>query len=565
MIPKLCPTTAPPGEKQVFDAFANQSGDSSWTVLHSLWIAEHQRQVEGEADFLVLVPGRGFLFIEVKSHSKVEFTSDGFWRLGQDAPTQRSPFRQATEAMHSVRNYLRGQNVDIRDVPFLSCVWFTQVPARRLLPSTPEWHDWQVLDSDDLAANAESAVLRVLEAGTEHLRKKTAAFSSISPAPEEAIIRRVVKELRPQFDLQASGQEIRKRRNDELIQFLNEQYDALDAALDNAQVLFTGPAGCGKTLLALEAAERESLAGKKGAVFCFNRLLGAQLAEATRENSALKVSTFSKHLLDISGLSVRGTRESSFWEDELPETAVAALLNSNDRSVFDFIVLDEVQDLLKPSYLDALDLLLEGGLKSGRLLAFGDFEGQTIFGESDSRQLLHDRCGYLTTHRLATNCRNLPRIGNLVNHFNQGLSPYKRFRRPDDGVNPEPKIFRDAAHQVELLKESVQSLREEGFPLEDIVVLSPHAESSLAASTTDTWLKNVLTPVRDTTTRKGQLRFASIQAFKGLEASAVILTDLKRDEVINFDALLYVGLTRATDRLIYLANNDTLNGMLRRT
>lgn len=51
--------------------FEMQLGLEHWTVLHSLGIAQHERQVEGEADFVIVAPDAGLLVIEVKSHLSV--------------------------------------------------------------------------------------------------------------------------------------------------------------------------------------------------------------------------------------------------------------------------------------------------------------------------------------------------------------------------------------------------------------------------------------------------------------------------------------------------------------
>ena len=96
LIPPHYPPDTSPGEIVVFDKLRACPAD--WIVLHSLHIAEHVRQVEGEADFVVLIPGRGVLCLEVKGHLRAEY-KDGAWYLGTNAaPNYRGPFRQAEEA-----------------------------------------------------------------------------------------------------------------------------------------------------------------------------------------------------------------------------------------------------------------------------------------------------------------------------------------------------------------------------------------------------------------------------------------------------------------------------------
>ena len=58
-----------------------------------------------------------------------------------------------------------------------------------------------------------------------------------------------------------------------------------------------------------------------------------------------------------------------------------------------------------------------------------------------------------------------------------------------------------------------------------------------------------------------KIRYASIHRFKGLEARAVVLTDIERLDTARERDLFYVGATRATQRLIVLAN-EALRGRL---
>ena len=158
MMPPYCPQSAPPGEKELYAALATSPTTENWIVLHSLAIADHVRQVEGEADFVVIAPGLGVLVIEVKSHRSVSRLADGTWQLGSQPPTARGPFQQAQEAMYSLRQYLVSRNVSLRSVPVCYAAWFTGVRARDSFSASPEWHDWQVLDSADLRADAAAAV-----------------------------------------------------------------------------------------------------------------------------------------------------------------------------------------------------------------------------------------------------------------------------------------------------------------------------------------------------------------------------------------------------------------------
>ncbi|MEV0645509.1 ATP-binding domain-containing protein [Phytomonospora sp. NPDC050363] len=343
--------------------------------------------------------------------------------------------------------------------------------------------------------------------------------------------------------------------------FLEEQYLGLDAMADNPTVLFTGPAGSGKTWLAMEAACREVAVGRRGRLLCFNRLLAKQLTADLADVAGLTVGTLHQELLRITGVPAPAGARASFWEQELPDRALEVLLNRPDLAG-DFVIVDEVQDIAKGPFLDVLDLLVTGGLRSGRVLLFGDFERQAIFETGDGRALLRARAPHQTNFRLSANCRNLPRIGYQVNLLAKLEPGYQRFRRQDDGIDPAPIPYTVGSDQSPLLSHAVKTLRADGYKLNEIVVLSPLREGSTAETTTDTWLRQVLYPADGRRGRPGQLLNSTIQAYKGLEAPAVVVTDLDRRGIPGFEALLYVGLTRATDRLFAVVESGTLRAAI---
>lgn len=555
LIPPVFPEDAPPGEQAVFRALARDDETDDWIVLHSLNIAEHVRNPEGEADFVIVAPGLGVLVVEVKSHDHFSF-DEGVWRLGNQAPTTRGPFKQASEAMHSIRKELLRKKVELRSIPTLSAVWFTATRARTMLKPTSEWADWQVLDSEDLKNDPIGALRRTFRGGIAHLDETFPGFSYGGVGPDAAGARQMTMLLRPNFEFGLVAGDVRSARESQLVRFVEEQFAALDAMADNESVLFTGPAGTGKTLLAVEAARREIATGNRGRLLCFNKLLGRRLAADMAGDQRLTVGTFHRQLLGLTGMTAPADADDTFWQVTLPERAMEVLLDREGEQV-DFLIIDEIQDLLTEPYLDVLDLMVKGGLSGGRVLMFGDFERQAIFDDGRGRQLLNERLPRTPTHRLTMNCRNLPRIGYSVNLFS-GLEPgYQRFRRSDDGANPVWLKYANGDDQTPLLRQAVEALREESFDLSEIVILSPLGSRSVAATTSDLWLKSVLEPADGRLPKKGKIRFSTIHGFKGLESPAVIVTDLERGSVPNFESVLYVGLTRATDRLYGVIEEST--------
>ena len=109
MIPGTIPSDASTGEKLVFSLLRNDRNCKDFIVVHSLFIADHLTAISGEIDFLVLAPGKGIFALEVK-HGRVA-RNKGVWeftnRSGNTSSSVRGPFRQASDAMHSLRKILQ--------------------------------------------------------------------------------------------------------------------------------------------------------------------------------------------------------------------------------------------------------------------------------------------------------------------------------------------------------------------------------------------------------------------------------------------------------------------------
>ena len=562
--PHLSSDVKSAGERILFRRLRDDPGTNGWTVLHSLNIARHVSQVEGEVDFVILVPTLGVLCLEVKGTGRVR-RKGGMWYYGRDPNGDpRGPFRQAAEGRHSLSRQIRRYRPDLARVPFWSAVAF---PFVEFTQRSTEWHDWQVIDRRSMSARPISGVIRsILRSGRHHLTTIRTArwFDPSSATPTEDECKQVVAILRPSFEVIESAGSLREREQAELRAFTEEQYAALDAMEDNAQVIFSGPAGTGKTILALEAARRAASRRQRVLFLCFNRYLGKWLSARTTHLDGVKATTLHRHMLDLLEASdspahgLPGKPDPRFWTEELPQRAIEALVEAPEAMcVFDALIIDEAQDILRSEYLDFLDLSLEGGLATGRLRLFGDFERQDIYGSGDRPNLLDQLDA--SHYRLSVNCRNTPRVAVLTRVFG-GLNPYySNVRRSDDGRQPTLKFYRDESDQGGLLAKSLEELADERFRNEDVVVLSSKRRSTARRLSAKDW-KGRLVPMGARST--GQIGFATIHAFKGLESPAVVLTDLESVTGGLAQDLFYVGVTRALHRLHIIASEVVRDEML---
>lgn len=555
MIPALLDTTTQsPGEREIYHRLRDDPGTRDWTVLHSLDIQHHVTAVAGELDFLVLVPGKGALALEVKACRSLR-RENGLWYYGSDPKGDpRGPFKQASRAMHSVRNLLE-RRPDLRTVPFWSAVLF---PYVRFEDESDEWHAWQVIDTLAMRSQPLSAlVTNVLERGRAFLADHGSGwFDEATGEPTERQCNAIAQLLRPDFEITRKPSDLRLARDQELTVFTKEQFEALDAMAVNDRVAFEGAAGTGKTFLAIEAARRAALEGKRVLFLCFNSMLGDWLQRANAQLApAVTTRTVHSYMLGQAGTSPPANgRDSSYWETALPNEALEAMLGMPEFTPFDVLIADEAQDILRNEYLDVLDFALAGGLAAGNWRFFGDFERQSLYGSASLS--IEDFCttrgGHPSRFHLGNNCRNTPRIVQLITTLARMESGYTKILRPDTGAEPRLKFYASRDDAPALLAETLKSLWDDQFRGQDIVILSPRAAGSAAERVDAPPWSDRLAPAREA--GAGQIPYATIHAFKGLEAAAVVLTDIEAVDGPEMESLFYVGITRATDRLVVLMN-----------
>lgn len=552
MIPPIIGADPPPGEKLIYQRLAEDPDCKDWIVLHSLHLAEVRRAAEGEIDFVIIIPGLGILCLEVKSHKTADRGADGLWRLGSQAPTDKSPFAQAARGMHGILDYLGRKRLDLQQVPVWSAVWFTHASAN--LRDSPEWHSWQLLVRHDLRRPISQSLSAVMHNARAHFAQRFSRFAH-GQEPNPALAEALARQLRPRFELSMSPKEISQERAAERLSFVEEQYEALDLMEQEPRALFTGPAGTGKSLLAAEAARRAEARGARVLIVCFNRLLGSSLASSFADLPNVSARTLHSYMLDRAGVAVREGAAQDWWQTLLPELAFASVLESAEN--FDVLIVDEVQDITSnAAYLDVLDASLAGGLGGGRWLMFGDFEKQMLYGGGrDGRTDLAERCPHFSRPTLAHNCRNTPQIGSAASRL-AGLpsTAYKGYRRRDDGVLPVFRAYSNQAEQERLLVAALNALRGEHYGNDEIVVLSARADRSVAAAL-GAEVGSRLAPFGHAGKK---VPYTTIQSFKGLDAPAVVVTDVEDAGGAAAEALLYVALSRASDRLFVLAHTTAM-------
>lgn len=541
----------PYGEKRLFKLLQSAEGTNDWVALHSFDIAKHETKTSGEVDMILIVPDAGILFLEVKGIGVTR--KAGKWSYDDGRRPDSGPFVQASSAMHSIRKLLSKSLPESSGLMFFSAVVFPEFDFN--LPANPlEWHHWQVIDKKKFnSGNIASLFRGVLEKAHKHMAcvgKRW--YDAEKSRPSRAMSKRLAAFLRPNFSFGPSDRSAIHFIEETIESYTLEQLTTLDSLDDNVRMLVTGPAGTGKTVIAVEAFCRAVKSGEKVLFLCFNRFLGIKLQRELEKflvnekaTHRAQVHTLHSYLLKVSDSVVPSEPGSSYWRETLPDLAIETLLD--DKAPDDILIkpqlliVDEAQDLMLPEYLDCLEAILGNDLAEARWLLLGDFKNQSIY-DGDIR-FLEEKCGQsFAKYMLTRNCRNAGQVvGQIKLVF--GVQPKYRVTLPDlDGAEAKVSFWKSNLDQSLQLSETLNNYANTFSP-EEIHVLTSLKRSDAIDGFSSEW-KSKITEFDPRVRRKGRICYSTISAFKGLESPVIVITDI--DELSSETlTLLYVAISRA--------------------
>lgn len=552
MIPSvISPEVRSAAERRIFEWFQNDPQTEDWIVLHSLGIANHKTVLYGELDFFVIAPGLGVFALEVKG-GRVK-REEGVWyfinRYDQISSKRRGPFEQANEGMFSIKQAIEkkcGSKHNLSKLLYGSGVMFPDITFDAI---DMDGEQWQVFDENDLGNI--SGYIKRLAKNTR--RKWEEKYGPISPdmLPDKKAARELANMLRGDFDKAVSISTQINNAETSLISLTEEQLRCLDQLEDNARCLIHGPAGTGKTLLAIEEAKKSVARGEKVALFCFNSMLGNWLKYYFNlmdvDLRPTYVGTFHAFMnqcicQDASpGLIARCGENSSFFREDMPIMAIEAI--DKYPQSFDKIIIDEAQDLINNDYLDVMDMVLKGGIVRGKWSMFGDFSMQAIYCDGCSSQTMRDqieeRTSFVNFH-LRINCRNTKPIGEEIKCIT-GFDSQKYIWTKVQGPPVNYYSYKDEDEQKEKLSDLLIKLQTEGIKDSQITILSPCRREGSVVSSLETFNIAEYRPENH-----NKISFSTIHSYKGLENTVIILTDI---ETFEHTKLMYVGLSRARTAL----------------
>ena len=530
------PSFATVSEREVWQ-YARRQLDGSVLLANFRLSDEHK---DHEADLVALMPDSGIVTVEVKG-SHVWF-DDGWW-IKRDGRDERiHPVEQARGASYALRKYVES---DPRWGSRGRLRWSHHVVlARTELAddfATPDCPRWQVSGTGDLDQLGE----RLWD--TTSLHRKDAR------EPDQGDIDLICEIL--------SGRALPAR--DPLAQAADRAELADRLTMEQANLLMVtrllnrveirGGAGSGKTVLAIRqaadlASGRLSGQSRRVAVVCYSYGLAAHLNRELRRGSRRKQPSFVGTFEDLARrwqVPITGDRQNSqFWETELPALMAEAAGRLSDDQKFDAIIVDEAQDFADDWWTPLLRALRDE--QEGGLYAYSD-ERQRVFARFGRPPLA------MVPLVLDHNLRNTRQIAESF----VSLAPTAMELRGGDGpeITYVPASRDDA---IAVADDEVEALLAEGWQPSDIALLTTgerhpvqverQESMGFAGYWEDFWSND-------------DIFYGHVLGFKGMERKAVVLCLNESGRRDRGRERLYVGLSRATDRLVVVGDLDSVVAM----
>lgn len=520
---------------------------------------------DGEADLVVVHPEYGLLVIETKA-GEPSRDGGGRWHIGSHQ-LEQSPFDQAAAAKRDLVNAVcevLALPADHRPrcghaVAFPDADLATLPPGHVLLgPDAPRE---LILDAADLAD--EHATRRALD--------RTWAFwvgdGSRDYPLDDAQVRAIDEYLDPAITLHRLLRREVEDGAERLLGASRAQRIVLNQHRTTRRLEIVGPAGSGKSLVAVEKARRLAREGWRTLFVCFNQPLAtAVMREFEEEDEPADrrptVSTF--HQL----CETLGTRAAvlparteplaqDWWDVVLPAGLLDAIEPLPDER-FQAIVVDEGQDF-ELAWLESLQFLLRTP-EENVMWVFHD-PGQALIRDDRVAEL------GLPTIELYEDYRSPAPVAALARRFYQG--PFEPISMDETGRKPVIEIAEPGRDTIEAVRRHLHRLLvDEQVRGWDVAVLSgagaAHSEvwrqrtfgnATLWNGAIDDDGHSLRLPadqVPDPPVDAAVVVFETIRRFKGLERPVVVLCELPA-EGTRLDALLYTALTRATTHLVVIA------------
>jgi hypothetical protein len=568
ILPQVKPENINRGESKFYDLASRSNlfeSDNSVYLFHSLKISEPgYNKLLGEADFVYL--DKQYLIVfEIKGGDvKYNSATSEWWILG--GTEKGDPFSQAAKNIFSIRrtlseftklNFNSGQGL-IFGYGVIFPDTLKPKEFKKKENGTIEYDPQLIGDYSDISDDKSLAryIERLKEYWSSHSKYKHNYDTGQIGIDERTLIN-IKNFFRRDIRFDVPNSEILKLTDRKIESYTEQQKSVLVSVNFNrgkGSIILGGP-GTGKTILASELAISKSAEGTVLFV-CYNNNLADFIRYKFSDTTNIHV--FSVHKLYAQYLNKFNVQlnkssysDSEFYNELFPMTFYDILETYKAQiALYDFIVIDEGQDIFNEFHLLGLTSILKGGIESGDWAIFMDYNYQKIYNAFDEEFFNYFRYKYSSvTFALTLNCRNHTDIAKKA-------SCYTKLERQDclrkEGSPSVITYFYEQKDMHKKLRKKLNELISSGVPPSSIAVLCWNKNSKEMIISSEEEKFTEYNPASD------KICVTTIHGYKGLEAHYVIVPDLQED-TYNYKKpeqanLLYIAFSRAKTQFILQAH-----------
>ena len=524
-------------EKEVRRQLSKQLPDNWVVICNVSWALKDNSGFvrDGQADFVVLVPEIGLAVVEVKGSKLIRVAEDGTWwwitrnsqgKVFKEKKITKIPPEQACSNLHKIAVLLKNEFGLKENDPFPGLHAWLVVYPNGIVECELDTYDSSTIVAKNRMHQLGSVIKGALLAkGNENTGKKFR--NDLVDISAKALTNQRFRVVAVDTEQELEEDET---NIDELTR---QQFAALRGAFELPRVAIIGPAGSGKTLLAIWKLSALIEEGKNAIFVCFNKVLAKSLSLKNPNLASAIVSVDSLFWSKVT--DHRGMGEKDFYSNILPSRVESVVYSLSEDEKYDAIIIDEGQDFGDERIIALYQLLKDN---DSQWLYFADNK-QDLYGQGTDETL-----GAEVTFRLYHNCRNTKRVNAATNK----VCSSEVMSMP--GV-PSGEVPSVSIRKTEVMAQQAWNLVKELSPDGGAVIISPYKlENSCMKNSLKAHGLN-LTEDLNLLGEPGFIFYSTVKSFKGLEAKHIIFVEADKPKANTplTEEDMYVAFTRATARL----------------
>ena len=531
------------------------NSDYTWHFWHNLRLpVSVKNQNEIQIDFL-LVSEKGVIIVEVKG-GKIGIEQGLYYYEASRERTymERAPFDQARDYMYALINN-RVVSASQLFIDTVCAFPHTRMDHTSINPSTDLGYKlWSKIQHDDHSKSFADFCIGVLESDKN---KNGWRRPDLQAQDVEIAIQSLL------YNFADRNRNVYSERGMEaILQRLNiDNLSTFNSLQKNDRLFIEGGPGTGKTTIARAYIEKYHTL--RGLYLCWNKLLEARIKNELWQAGLpnCRVEQFASFVLSLQS-QVMSTKlslddiTSGAANDEL-ETLFSSVRERNDFVPYDYIIIDEAQDVLDKGaipLLDALPSVTRNGVSTGRYLVFFDteqgynYESRQIDEIADALALIGARFILDTNKRVPTNKEIVSFARMLLN----GTSAKDLFQCiiKENYASTQVFYFDGAKQLIKHINQIKKEIRDGAKNWNEYVILADSSTKKEQTTGNEKLYDRIATieGIKELSAKNicldtSEIPFTSMLAYKGLECKHVILVINGRTEISTLE--LYVGMTRA--------------------